>query len=192
MVHTYVYVAGIFKDDMEELVSFFSQEAFDEFLKARVADRKKQGLTPGEGWTVMPVIAPTAHGRPIGALKVVPLPKLGPKAFAYFTGDRPSHYLMLRVDAPDLSDGQLFDGCRGMIRDLQRRAAIFRGKDPDQWNNGMFPEARTHQDWGRQFCWEFWWNDGGSWDVDGLWNALNTGDKGTFEDLFLSELARWA
>lgn len=124
----------------------------------------------------------------------VPVPGVSPKATVYFTDDRPCHYLMLHLAAPEDAPEEFFYACRGMLKVLQARAAIFLGKDPKAWSSGLFPEARTYREDGCRgyFTWEFWWNDGSAWDVQGLWNALNTGEGGTFEEVFQANLALWS
>lgn len=113
----------------------------------------------------------------------IDVPGVAKGAKVFFTDGRPHHYLMMHLVADEHAQANVFQACRGMLKVLQARAGVFWGKE-----SSLFPEARTYQDWGGHFLWEFWWNDGTPWDVDGLWEALNTGPEGTFEDLFQAQL----
>lgn len=127
----------------------------------------------------------------------VPLPELGPEAHVLFVDGRGhSHYLMMHLESGprfrDENPGSFYFAASALTDVLEKRAADVR--PGCRGMNRLFPEARTYEDHNDgRFIWEFWWNDGSEWNVEALWKALNTDEKG--EGAFVRKLrenqARW-
>lgn len=117
----------------------------------------------------------------------IPLPTLSPAAKATFENGRPSHYLMLRIQVPEIRRGTesiraFWYACRDVLSELQTRSAAVRGGA----TSSGFPEARTYEPWEGHFLYEFWWcNDDyrqpaeSAWDVPALVSAIDFDWLGT-------------